>query len=277
MRFLWLLLLLTAAHAAAPKKIVILAGLKSHGPGFHEYAKSAKLLKILLERATPLAKVELHFRGWPDEPTTLDTADSIIVISDGQDGHLGSPVPFLLPERMAIMERQMKRGCGLGLIHFSTFFPDADGQRILAWSGGYFDWQDETGARKWSSAIKTLEATVEPATPGHPALRGLAPFALKEEFYYQMAFPANRTGWKPLLRVPALGGTPDSQTVAWSVQRRDGGRGFGTSMGHFDANWQVPAYRKFFLNLIAWSAGLKVPTRGFEGEFVEATGEIPSR
>ena len=274
MRFVWLLLLAIAGMAAPPKKIVIIAGRKSHPPGAHEYLKSAKLLKVMLERSTPGARVELHFNGWPENAATLDTADSIVTISDGQDGHLGSPVPFMTPERMAIIERQMKRGCGFGLIHFSTFAPDAYGPQILAWSGGYFDWQDDTGARNWYSAIKTLETRVEPATVGHPALRGIAPFDLKEEFYYQIRFPLDLAGWKPLLRVPALGGTPASQTVGWTVERPDGGRGFGTTMGHFYANWQVPAYRKYFLNLIAWSAGIEVPAAGIEASMVEETDRL---
>ena len=276
MRFVWLLLLAMAAGAGAapPKKIVIIAGRKSHAPGAHEYLKSAKLLKVMLERSTPGARVELHFNGWPEKAATLDTADSIVTISDGQDGHLGSPAPFMTPERMAIIERQMKRGCGFGFIHFSTFAPDAYGEQILAWSGGYFDWQDDTGARHWYSAIKTLETRVEPATIGHPALRGIAPFDLKEEFYYQIRFPLDLTGWMALLRVPALGGTPASQTVGWTVERPDGGRGFGTSMGHFYANWQVPAYRKYFLNLIAWSAGIEVPAAGIEASMVDETDRL---
>lgn len=269
MRFVWLLLLASLADGAPPKKIVLIAGRKSHPPGMHEYLKSVKLLKVMLERSVRGAKVELVFNGWPENPATLDTADSIVTISDGQDGHLGSPVPFMTPERMRIIERQMKRGCGFGLIHFSTFAPDAYGPQILAWSGGYFDWQDETGARKWYSAIKTLETQVEPASPGHPVLRGISPFQLKEEFYYQIRFPENQAGWKPLLRVPALGGTPASHTVGWTVERPDGGRGFGTSMGHFYSNWTVPAYRKYFLNLIAWSAGLEIPEAGIEAEVVE--------
>lgn len=274
MRLVCLMLLAAVAVAAPPKKIVIIAGRKSHPPGFHEYVKSAQLLKVMLERATKDARVELHFNGWPENPATLDTANTIIYLSDGQDGDLYNPVPFMTPERMPVIERQMKRGCGLGLIHFSTFAPDQFGPQILAWTGGYFDWQDDTGARKWYSAIKTLETRVEPATPDHPALRGLAAFDYKEEFYYQIRFPENRTGWKPLMRVPALGGTAESQVVGWSVERADGGRGFGTSMGHFFANWRLPSYRKYFLNLIAWSAGVEIPAKGLEADFVEETSRL---
>ena len=62
MRIVWLLLLAAAvAGGAAPlKKIVIIAGRKSHPPGAHEYLKSAQLLKVMLERSTPGARVELH-------------------------------------------------------------------------------------------------------------------------------------------------------------------------------------------------------------------------
>ena len=242
MRFVWLLLLAMAAGAATPKKIVILAGRKSHPPGAREYLKSAKLLKVMLERSTPGARVELHFNGWPENAATLDTADSLVTISDGQDGHLGSPVPFMTPERMAIIERQMKRGCGFGLIHFSTFAPDAYGPQKLAWSGGYFDWQDDTGARHWYSAIKTLETRVEPATPGHPALRGIAPFDLKEEFYYQIRFPRELTGWKPLLRVPALGGNRGPEfdvTVTEDPNQLAHLDGYQLLVLHY-ANWTSP-------------------------------------
>ena len=128
-----------------PEKIVLLAGRKSHGPGDHEYIKSVRLLKVMLDNAKNIGPVrtEIHYNGWPEDPATLDDADLILVLSDGQDGDLFSPVPFMTEERMAVMERQMQRGCGYMAIHFSTFSDDAHGEKILEWGGGYFDWQDE--------------------------------------------------------------------------------------------------------------------------------------
>ncbi|HSG71559.1 MAG TPA: hypothetical protein VLA12_14145, partial [Planctomycetaceae bacterium] len=95
------LLLLGAINAASgqeppnPKKIVLIAGKKSHGPGVHEYEKSVRLLKAMLDTSPNLKgyNVEVHFNGWPADPATLDDADTIMTISDGQDGNLFSPVP----------------------------------------------------------------------------------------------------------------------------------------------------------------------------------------
>ena len=251
------------------KKIVLIAGKKSHGPGAHEYLKSVKLLKVMLDRSENLdgVRTEIHFNGWPENPRTLDSADTIVTISDGQDGDKYSPVPFMTRERMAVMERQMKRGCGFVTIHFSTFTPDEYGGEILEWGGGYFDWQGDDGERDWYSAIKTLEAEVEPGEPDHEISRGLKPFRYKEEFYYRIRFRENDTRLKQILRVPALGGEPAEQTVAWAVERTDGGRGFSTTIGHFYENWSNPDYRKLILNGIVWSAGVTVPDGGVESSF----------
>ncbi len=174
------------------KKIVLIAGKKSHGPGLHEYLKSVKLLKVMLDESPNLnVKTEIHFNGWPEDPKTLDTADSIVTISDGQDGDLYSPVPFMTEARMPVIEKQMKRGCGFVTIHFSTFAPDKYGPQILEWGGGYFDWQGDDGKRSWYSAIKTLTAEVKPGQPNHPIANGVAPFQIEEEFYYRIRFREN--------------------------------------------------------------------------------------
>ena len=92
------------AGAVAPpaprQKIVLLAGKKSHGPegnGIHDYGWSVKLLKVMLENSTirHRIKVEVHTGGWPRHPATLDDADTIMVVSDGRDGHLFEEAPYL--------------------------------------------------------------------------------------------------------------------------------------------------------------------------------------
>lgn len=74
----------------------------------------------------------------------------------------------------------------------------------------------------------------------------------------------------PLLAVPALPGRdPDGRWVAWAKERPDGGRGFGTTCGHFYENWRNDDFRKLMLNVIAWSARVNVPAEGMESAFVE--------
>ncbi|MEZ4826366.1 MAG: ThuA domain-containing protein [Bacteroidia bacterium] len=261
-----------AGGGDSPTKIVILAGKKSHGPGQHEYIKAARLLKAMLDK-TPGMDIytEIHYNGWPEFPKTLDNANLILTISDGQDGELYSPVPFMEPERMDIMKKQMARGCGFGVIHFSTFAPDNLSKEILDWGGGYFDWQDDTGARNWYSAIRTLDTTVTLVSPSHPVSRGLPQdFRLKDEFYYQIRFRDNDPGLVPIASVPALKSElPHSDVVAWAVERENGSRGFSTTMGHYFSNWEDPNFRKLMLNGIVWAAGLDVPEGGMDAPFYD--------
>ena len=263
------------AQTAKPRKIVLLAGKKSHGPegnGIHDYPWSVRLLKVMLDNSSVrgLVRVEFHQEGWPKNPETLDDADAIMVISDGRDGDKYEEAPhFAAPERAAAIARQIARGCGFLTFHFSTFAPDAYARQILEWSGGYFDWETD-GKREWYSAIRTVEADVELASRGHPILRGVKPFRLREEFYYNLRFdPADRA-LVPLLRVPALGGRePDGNVVAWARERPGGGRGFGTSCGHFYDGWKVPEFRKFMLNALVWCARAEVPAEGVEARYYE--------
>ncbi len=252
--------------SAKTKKIVLIAGEKSHEAGFHEYIKTVRLLKTMLDQSNVKGiQTEVHLHGWPENPATLDDADLILFTSDGRDGHLFSEVPFMTPERMQVMEKQMKRGCGISLIHFSTFSTDAIGEKILAWGGGYFDWQDDTGKRNWYSAIKTLDGTVNLPTAGHPIVNGVKPFQLKEEFYYNIRFREPDPRLKIIAEVPALDGRANKgNAVAWTVERADGGRGFSTTMGHYYSNWENSAFRKLVLNGIVWAAGATVPKNGVE-------------
>jgi type 1 glutamine amidotransferase len=261
-----------AVGSAKPnKKVVLIAGKKSHPPAMHEYIKSARLLKVMLDTASNLTgvKTEVHYNGWPENSSTLEDADVIMTISDGQDGpDIGYPVPFMTAERMAVMERQMKRGCGFITFHFSTFAPDDYGEQILDWGGGYFDWQDEGGKRNWYSAIKTLDTEVQLPSMEHPIVRGVRPFRMLEEFYYNIRFRSDDRRLVPLLSVPALeSNLPNGKVVAWAVQRVDGGRGFGTTTGHYYANWKNPDYRKLILNAIVWASRGEVPAQGVESRF----------
>ena len=257
------------------KKIVLIAGKKSHGPKQHEYIKTIRLIKGMLQKASNVSGIscELVYNGWPEDPSILDDADLILMISDGQDGDLFSPVPFMYPDRMAIMEKQMKRGCGFSVIHFSTFAPNEWGEEILEWGGGYFDWQDDEGERNWYSQIKILDTTVQLASPDHPISNGVRPeFSLKDEFYYNIRFRENDPRLVPVLSVPALEGDQSlGGVVAWAVEREDGGRGFSTTTNHFFATWWHPEYRKMMLNGIVWAAGGEVPPEGVEAPF------LPSR
>lgn len=263
----------TLAIANEPKKIVLIAGKKSHGPegnGIHDYPWSVKLLKVMLDNSNVAdkVKVEYHLEGFPKDAKTLDDADSILIVSDGRDGDLYEEAPhFASPENLTLIQRQVQRGCGFAVIHFSTFGPDKYAPHSFEWTGGYFDWEED-GKRKWYSAIETRDAEVTLAAPEHPIVRGVKPFRLNEEFYFNIRFAPDDKTVTPLWQVADLPGREDrGKVVAWAKQRPGGGRGFGTTCGHFYTNWEREEFRTLVLNALVWTAGIDPPKEGVKAKY----------
>ncbi len=251
-----------AASHKPLRKIVLIAGKKSHGPGEHEYEKSVKLLKVMLDRSPNLhgVKTEIYFNGWPEDPKVLDTADTIVFISDGMEW-----LPFGTDERIAVLQKQMDRGCGFITFHFSTYIPFKYEKQALEWNGGFVQYDGPGGF----DDPKTLETSVTLASPKHPISHGVSPYHYKDEFYYKIHFRPDDPAVIPIVRVSVLSPNPQEQTVAWAVQRKDGGRSVGITYGHYYENWRIENYRKLILNAIVWTAGAKVPRNGVESKFVE--------
>jgi type 1 glutamine amidotransferase len=260
--------LCATAGDAPRKKIVLIAGEPdaSHPAGTHEYGKSAQLLKQALEASPNVAglKAETHLHGWPKNPATLDTADTIVLIASGSDRNWQDH-PLLVGDHLAVIEKQMRRGCGLVLIHWTTFVPRASaGDKVLEWVGGHFDYESGTDhPQHWFSRIQNLTTTATPGALDHPLCRGLRPFQIKEEFYYRLRFRENDTRLKPIL-LAAIPGEEEKQVVAWGVERADGGRGFGLTGGHYFDNWWLIDFRRLVLNAIVWTAHGEVPAGGVQ-------------
>ncbi|MCI0744794.1 MAG: ThuA domain-containing protein [Verrucomicrobia subdivision 3 bacterium] len=251
--------------AAAAKKIVLIAGgLDEHPENTHEYEKNIILLKDCLDTSPNLTglRTEVYFSGWPEDPRALDDADTIFITSSGSDRR-ESDHPLYVGDRLAQLEKQMKRGCGVVMFHWSTFHPRRAHDQITEWVGGYFDYESGTEPRKWYSAIETREWQTALANPEHPVNRGVRPFRVTEEYYFNLRFRDNDTRVVPLLLKQA-GGPVLPNTVAWAVERADGGRGFGTTGGHFYENWWLPDFRRMILNAIVWTAKADVPPGGVE-------------
>lgn len=254
------------------RRIVLIAGPESHGPegnGYHDYAWSVRLLAVMLRNSNVADKVEVatFFKGWPEDQTALEKADTIVIISDGRDGSIGREALHLeTPERLEFVRKQMDRGCGLVTFHFAVFGPEAYRDDMLEWSGGYFQWE-QNGERNWYSAINTIKADVKLPSTDHPICRGVQPFNLRDEYYYNIRFPADGST-QPILDVPALNGRAgDGNVVAWARERDNGGRGFGTSCGHFYDAWENEQFRKVILNAIAWTAKVEIPEQGIVADY----------
>lgn len=255
------------------KKIVIVAGKKSHGPegnGIHDYPLFAKSIKQLLDQSNNLKNisVDVVLNDWPSDQRIFDKADSIVFITDGKDGDVcGEPVPFTTtPERFNCIQKQISRGCGFVTVHFSLFFNNKDGQKIIQWNGGFYQWQNEQEEREWYSSIKWGNHFINLASPKHELSNGLIPFMLNEEYYYNMKFRETTTGFIPIWDVPDLPDLKSSRgsIVSWGLEREDGGRGFATTCGHDIGKFNIDQFRKMLLNGIVWSAQIAIPEEGIQ-------------
>ncbi|HEX4146379.1 MAG TPA: ThuA domain-containing protein [Pirellulales bacterium] len=263
-----------AAEMPRPKKIVLIAGEPDgHPAATHEYAQSVRLLQHCLA-ASSIARqisVETHFGGWPEDESTLDDADTIVLITSGCD-HVETNHPLLVGNRLLTVEKQMQRGCGLLALHYSTFAPNRISNRILEWIGGYFDYQGGPN-NQWFSKIQHWQADLKPGDADHPICRGVRPFHLREELYYNLRFIDDDPRRTPILVVRPPNESAD-QTVAWAVERKEGGRGFGFTGGHYFDNWRNDDFRRLLLNAIVWTAHVDVPAAGVDSQLGETPDKI---
>jgi len=235
------------------KKVVLIAGKASHKRGEHEHEKGVLLLKHCLDTSPNIEGIETEvvLNGWPDDPDILDDADTILVYADGWEVH---PL-FSTPECREKIGALMSQGTGLVCIHFALAPPRNEEAEalFLKWLGGYY--------KDGYSKNPVSEPDVTPASD-HPICRGLKPYSTREEFYYQIRFGEDEQRVTPIVTARLPKEDPKTETLAWAVERKDGGRSFGFSGGHFHSNWRIDSFRNMVLNAILWTAGMEVPQEG---------------
>ncbi len=259
----------TLSSMAADKNVILIAGTPSHGPSEHEHNAGCLLVKKCLDKI-PGIKATVHLNGWPKDPKAFDSADAIFLFMDGGPGH-----PVIKEDRLEKIGTLMKKGVGLGCVHYAVEVPkDKGGPEFLDWIGGYYEDRFSTNPH-WDGEIKSL--------PSHPITRGVKPFKIRDEWYFNMRFRPEMKGVTPILLAKPSdearqGSTsyprgPHPHIVAangrdeilmWAVERPDGGRGYGFTGAHFHKNWGNNDFRKTILNAILWSARADVPAGGVE-------------
>lgn len=260
--------------APAPRRLVMIAGAPSHGPGEHEFNAGVRLLSARLA-GFPGLEVSTVFNGWPADESVLDGADAIFLYMDGGSGHAA-----LQGERIETLRALMAKGVSLGCAHFAVEVPkDRGGKEWLDWIGGYYEDRFSCNPM-WKPEFTTL--------PDHPISRGVGPFAVRDEWYFNMRFPTPPDGvtrilvarpsdevrdgpyvWPkgPYPHIQAEKGREEA--MLWCIERPDGGRGFGFTGGHFHSNWGDAGFRKVVLNALVWLSKLEVPEGGVESEVTE--------
>ncbi len=256
--------LVAAAKKPDAKKIVFIAGPKSHGYGAHEHYAGCMLLADRMEQL-PGVECEVVKDGWPKDTGILDDADSIVIFCDGGGRH---PIIPHIDEVAPLMDQ----GVGLVCLHYGVEVPKGKpGDALLKWTGGYFEAYWSVNPH-WTAEFKEF--------PEHPVTRGVKPFAINDEWYYHMRFPEGMKNVTPILTaVPpdktrerpdgAHSGNPTVRArkgmpehLMWVVERSDGGRGMGFTGGHWHWSWACDSFRTVVLNGIAWTAKIDIPEGG---------------
>jgi type 1 glutamine amidotransferase len=263
-----------SVFAADTTKIVLVAGRPSHGPGDHEFNAGCKLLAKTLA-AYPGVEPVFVEGGWPKDESVFDSARAIVFFMDGGGGH-----PMIQGDHLEKLQKLVDLGVGLVCLHYAVEVPKGQpGDKFLAWLGGYYESGFSTNPH-WTAEIDSF--------PTHPITRGVKPFSVRDEWYFNIRFRPEMKGVTPLLVAK-----PDDKTrqgvsasprgpyqhivaakgreevLAWAVERPDGGRSFGFTGAHAHKNWGDPNFRKLVLNAILWTANLEVPPNGLETTVTE--------
>ncbi|MEM7384611.1 MAG: ThuA domain-containing protein [Verrucomicrobiota bacterium] len=262
------------------RKLVLIAGPPSHPPMMHEFRAGTILLEERLQKVAGL-EVDRHEEGWVKDEATFSDADAVVCFSDGNGRH-----PVLAGKgRLATMEGLAGRGVGFGCMHFAVEVPkETAGPQFRKMIGGCYEHEWSCNPI-WNARFDRF--------PEHPISRGIKPFTIKDEWYFNMRFTEGFDAEKPsevdgVRFTPVLVTAPSDETregpyvypkgpyehiqeakgrkeaVMWAVERPDGGRGFGFTGGHFHVNWQNDSFRKIILNALCWVAKVDVPVSGID-------------
>lgn len=264
------------------QKLVLVAGKPSHPPRMHEFNAGVQLLTKCLAQGAPDLKVEYVLNGWPADESVFDGADAVVFYMDGGPKHEAVQDGG---KRLAKIDEWTKKGVGIGCMHYGVeVVADQAGEQFKRWIGGHYENMYSCNPM-WEPNFTSF--------PTHPITRGVQPFQIKDEWYFNIRFAngfnadgaAEKDGTKftPILvakpsdevrkgpyvypkgpydHIVAASGR--TEAMMWAVERPDGGRGFGLTGAHYHDNWGNDNFRKVALNALVWLAKGEVPANGIE-------------
>ncbi|TWU20410.1 Trehalose utilization [Novipirellula galeiformis] len=281
------LCLFVGAVSAETTRLVLVAGKPSHPPRMHEFNAGVQLLAKSLA-AVPNLETQVVLNGWPADESVFANADAVIFYMDGGRRH---EVVQEAGRRLKVIDQWVQKGVGVGFMHFGVeVLADQAGGEFKRWIGGHYENMFSCNPF-WEPMFVTL--------PDHPITRGVKPFQIKDEWYFNMRFIADITGneakqvdgikFQPILVAVPSDEVRDgpyvhpkgpyahiqaskgrAEAMMWVVDREDGGRGLGFTGGHFHDNWGNDDFRKVVLNGLLWVAQHEVPENGVESTVTQA-------
>jgi type 1 glutamine amidotransferase len=221
--------------------VYIRAGLKTHGPGQHDYPQFlADFSKILTEHGA-VVDGSLH----APSAAELEGVD-VVVMYKGDAG-------FMSPSERAALQAFVKRGGGIVSLHDALCGPDpADFATLVG------------GGKKHGEVNYTLEADI-PYTivdRANPIMQGMSDITLPDEAFFSMTWAKDPS--IHVLATAVIPGTPSAGThkgeVApqiWTYEHTVPGgqpaKAFVWMQGHTYANMTNPQILPMLLRGIAWA------------------------
>lgn len=238
-------LLLTAITQAAPLRVFIRGGAKTHGPNAHEHEKFLNEWKPLL---TARGMVTDGAKDWP---TAEQLRKTDVLVMYAQDGGNATP------EQKANLAEFTKRGGGIVVIHTAAVSNDP------AWWKSVIGGAWVEGKTKWKEGPMDLYYVENQRIEGqHPITKGASNFHIDDEIYYDMDLSPDirvlATSYTPKVpegKRPAEGGKAnvyDIQPQMWAYEK-DNYRAFVSIPGHLWDTFEKPFYRAVLLRGIAWA------------------------
>ena len=223
-------------------KVYIRAGLKSHGPGLHDYPQYlADWSKVLTEHG---AVVDGSFHA----PTEAELKGiDVIVMYKGDAG-------YMTEQERATLDAFVKRGGGLVSFHDSLCGPDTVHMASLV--GG----AKKHGERNFSAGEMKYTITDK----AHPIMQGMSDFTLMDEAFMKMTWAP--TGVHALATVPMPQGDSKGEVVPqiWTYEHTVPGgqpaRAFVWMQGHLYTNFADPGVQQMILRGISWAAKKPIDT-----------------
>ncbi len=250
-----------------PKKVVFVSGDSVHLWGDHEHVIMCEVLVEMSNTAYGgKIKAEHINASKNSDLSTLDDADAIILISEGENNHP-------LDSKTDILRKQNARGANIAALHYALMFNKAEDNKALDdIIGGHY--------QKGYSYNPFYEARFENIA-SHAVTSGVKPFGFYDEWHFNIFFSTDPDKkFTPILKtkvpdkirkrrsspkeVQAELGKGKLETIAWLVENKNGTRGFGMMGGHVPWTLAQKDYRKVLLNMVAWLAEVDIPEGGFD-------------
>lgn len=223
--------------------VYIRAGLKTHGPGQHDYPQFLADWSKLLTLHGAVVDGSFH----SPTATELEGTD-VLLIFKGDAG-------YMTDTEKATLEAFVKRGGGIVSIHDSLCGPDPQ----------YFADEFVGGAKKHNEVNYTLDAPI-PYTivdKASPLMKDMTDMTIEDEAFFNMTW--SKDPKIHVLATAVMAGTPSAGThkgevvpQIWTYDHTVPGgapaRAFVWMQGHNYTNFANPQLQNMLLRGIAWAA-----------------------